>query len=191
LASAAVDINVFVDDIVNCIQAEELKDVVLVGHSFAGIPITGVAARIPELLASLIYLDAGVPNPGDSAISSLSQREQEARRKAAVTVGGVEFLMAPTPLPAFWGLSGADADWVSRRLTPHPFATYTSGLAYDSAVWARVPKTYIQCTAPRHPALGETQARVKADKQWRWQEIASGHDAMVSHPQELARLLVS
>lgn len=191
LASAAVGIDVFVDDIVNLIEAEELTGVVLVGHSFAGIPITGAASRLPDRIRSLVYLDAGVPNPGDSAISSLSPAEQDARRKAAVRINGIEFLPAPDPLPAFWGLTGADADWVARRLTPHPFATYTSGLEFDEAAWARLPRTYIQCTAPRHPAVGALQARIKDDRQWRWAEIAAGHDAMVSRPKELARLLLS
>lgn len=134
LAAAAVGIDVFVDDIVNLIEAEELTGVALVGHSFAAIPITGAASRISDRIRSLVYLDAGVPRSGDSAICSLSLPEQEARRKAAVPINGVEFLLAPNPLPAFWGLSGADADWVARRLTPHPFATYTSGLEFDEAV---------------------------------------------------------
>jgi len=190
LAAAAVDINIFVDDIVNLIEAEELTDVVLVGHSFGGIPITGAAAKIPDHIRSLVYLDAGVPASGDSAISPLSPQEQALRRKAAVSINGVDYLMPPDSLPPFWGLSGADAAWVARRLTPHPFATYVSALNFDEAVWERMPRTYIQCVAPRHPALGESQARIKNDKRWKWAEISSGHDAMVSHPQELTKLLL-
>lgn len=190
LAHAAVDISVFVDDVVNLIEAEELENVVLVGHSFGGIPITGAAARIPRRIHSLVYLDAGVPASGDSAISPLSSQEQALRRKAAVVVDGAEVLMPPPQLPAFWGLAGDDAAWVLRRLTPHPFATYVTPLKFDEAAWARLPRTYIQCVAPRHPALGDMQARIKVDKQWRWAEIPSGHDAMVSHPKELAKLLL-
>jgi pimeloyl-ACP methyl ester carboxylesterase len=191
LAACATDINVFVDDIVNTIESEELHDVVLVGHSFAGIPITGVAARISERIAVLVYLDAGVPRPGDSALSSLSPAEQDARRKAAVSVDGVQYLLAPPSLPAFWGLAGSDVDWVRRRLTPHPFATYATGLQFDDAAWNRVPRIYVECTAPRHPALNETKARLRAEPGWTWKEIASGHDAMVAHPKELASLLIA
>lgn len=190
LASAAVDINVFVDDIVNLIEAEEIENAILVGHSFGGIPITGAAARIPDRIHSLVYLDAGVPAPGDSALSPLSEQDQAARRKAAISIKGVDYLLPPNSLPPFWGLEGEDESWVKRRLTPHPFATYTSPLHFDDVAWARLPRTYIQCVAPRHPSLGESQARIKNDKSWKWAEISSGHDAMVSHPVELARLLL-
>ena len=190
LAAAASNIDVFVDDIVNLIESEELTSVTLVGHSFGGIPITGVAARMPDRIRKLVYLDAGVPGPGESALSALAPEEQERRRKAAVKVNGVDLLMAPATLPGFWGVSGEDAQWVRRRLTPHPFATYTSGLQFDPQAWDRVPRCYIQSTAPRHPALGEQQARLKQDSKWEWLEIPAGHDSMVSHPRELAGLLM-
>jgi pimeloyl-ACP methyl ester carboxylesterase len=186
LAGAAGHIDVLVDDIVNTIESEELDEVVLVGHSFGGIPVTGAAARMPK---PLVYLDAGVPSVGESAIAPLSPPEQERRRQSAVKVNGVDVLMPPNPLPAFWGLSGADADWVIRRLTPHPFATYITPLQYDKDSWENIPRTYVQCTMPHHPALGESQARLRADPRWKWIEFASGHDSMVSHPVELARIL--
>jgi pimeloyl-ACP methyl ester carboxylesterase len=191
LAHAATHIDVFVDDVVNTIESEELEDVVLVGHSFGGIPVTGAAARISTRIRSLVYLDAGVPDVGESAISPLSPPEQQHRRQSAVMVDGVEVLTAPITLPAYWGVAGTDADWVLRRLTPHPFATYITPLQYDKDSWEKVPRTYVQCTAPHHPALGESQAKLRADPRWKWIEFPSGHDAMVSHPVELARALES
>lgn len=115
LAAAASGIDVFVDDIVNTIESAELSDVTLVGHSFGGIPITGVAARMPDRIRALVYLDAGVPGPGESALSPLAADDQERRRKAAVKVNGVDVLMAPPSIPAFWGLNAEDAEWVRRR----------------------------------------------------------------------------
>ena len=88
---------------------EELNDVILVGHSFGGIPITGVAARMPTRIRSLVYLDAGVPDVGESAMSPLSVPVQEQLRQSVVKVNGVDALMPPNPLPAYWGLAGADA----------------------------------------------------------------------------------
>src|SRR3984893_6361900 len=90
LASAATHIDVFVDDIVNTVESEELDDVVLVGHSFGGIPITGVAARMPTRIRSLVYLDAGVPDVGDSAINPLSVPVQEQMRQSVVRLNGVD-----------------------------------------------------------------------------------------------------
>ncbi len=191
LIGAADHIDVYVNDIVNLIEAEELNDVILVGHSFGGIPITGAAARLPGRINSLVYLDAGVPRPGESALSPLSPEEQALRRKAVVNVGGVEVLLPPSEVPSFWGLSGTDAEWVKRRMTPHPFATYATPLRFDDAVWEKLPRTYVQCTAPRHPALGAMQARLRGDRKWRWIEFAAGHDGMVSHPSQLADILAS
>jgi pimeloyl-ACP methyl ester carboxylesterase len=191
LASAATHIDVFVDDIVNAIEAEQLDDVVLVGHSFGGIPVTGAAARMSTRIKSLIYVDAGVPDVGDSAISPLSPPEQERRRQAAVKLNGIDVLMPPTALPPYWGLTGADADWVLKRMTPHPFATWITPLKFDKDSWQKVPRTYVQATAPRHPALGESQAKLRADSRWKWIEFPSGHDAMVTHPADLVRVLES
>lgn len=191
LAAAAISIDVFVDDIVNLIEAEELKDVYLVGHSFGGIPITGVGARMPERIRSLLYLDAGVPRSGDSALSSLSPEEQARRAATAVTVNDVQFLMPPAKLPDYWGLSGADADWVARRLTPHPFNTYTTGLKFDEAAWNKVPRTYIQCTAPKHPSLSELKVKLHEDPRWKWVDFAAGHDGMVTHPKQLVEILLA
>jgi pimeloyl-ACP methyl ester carboxylesterase len=189
LAALAVDIGIFVTDIVNLIETEELNDVVLVGHSFGGIPITGAAAKIPDRIRSLVYLDAGVPAPGDSALSLLAPEQQKRRRLETVMLNGLEVSPPPNPLPAFWAINGNDAAWVTRELTPHPFATFTSPLNFDEVIWARLSRTYIQCISPRHPALGEMHARLRRDASWRWIEIASGHHAMVSHPTELAKLL--
>jgi pimeloyl-ACP methyl ester carboxylesterase len=189
LAAAATHIDVFVDDIANAIETEELDDVILVGHSFGGIPITGVAARMPTRIRSLVYLDAGVPDVGGSAISPLSVPVQEQLRQSVVRVNGVDTLMPPNPLPAYWGLAGADAAWVKRRVTPHPFATWITPLQYNKDNWEKVPRTYVQCTAPRHPALAELQAKLRANPKWKWIEFPSGHDAMVSYPVELARVL--
>ena len=189
LAAAATHIDVFVDDIANAIETEELDDVILVGHSFGGIPITGVAARMPTRIRSLVYLDAGVPDVGGSAISPLSVPVQEQLRQSVVKVNGVDTLMPPNPLPAYWGLAGADAAWVKRRVTPHPFATWITPLQYNKDNWEKVPRTYVQCTAPRHPALAELQAKLRANPKWKWIEFPSGHDAMVSYPVELARVL--
>jgi hypothetical protein len=130
-----------------------------------------------------------VPAPDDSALSLLAPEEQERRRKEVVILNGVEVLPPPNPLPAYWGINGNDTPWVTSKLTPHPFATYTSQLNFDEAVWARLPHTYIQCISPRHPAQGKMHARLRRDASWRWIEIASGHIAMVSHPTELAKLL--
>ncbi|SMG06724.1 alpha/beta fold hydrolase [Paraburkholderia susongensis] len=189
LAAAATHIDVYVDDIVNTIECEELHDVVLVGHSFGGIPITGAAARLPARIRSLVYLDAGVPEVGESALSPLSPEEQERRRRSALRLDGIDVLMPPAGAPAHWGIAGAAAEWVMRRLTPHPLATYATPLEYDRSSWEALARTYIRCTAFPHPHLIVRQNQLRADTRWNWIEFPAGHHAMVSHPEELACLL--
>ena len=68
------------------------------------------------------------------------------------------------------------------------FATWITPLHYNKDGWEKIPRTYVQCTAPRHPALAESQAKLRANPKWKWIEFPSGQDAMVSHPVELARV---
>ncbi|HSB23499.1 MAG TPA: alpha/beta hydrolase, partial [Burkholderiaceae bacterium] len=89
-----------------------------------------------------------------------------------------------------YGLAGADRDWVNRRQTPHPFGPYREPLAFDVARLARVPRTFIDCTDPAWPSIAPMRSRVRSEPGWRVRELATGHDAMVSAPVPLARLLL-
>ncbi|WZB71243.1 alpha/beta fold hydrolase [Achromobacter xylosoxidans] len=112
------------------IQTEELNDVILVGHSFGGIPITGVADRIPERLAHLVYFDAIVLQSGQNAFSVYPQADADARIAAASKATDGLAVPIPDPIPAAWGFKEGSADhaWVKRRLTAHPLASYTTPL---------------------------------------------------------------
>jgi hypothetical protein len=113
-----------------------------------------------------------------------------ARRKLIAEEGGVA---VPPPPPAAFGIpeDHRGAEWVRRRLTPHPAGTYESPLRLESpAVGNGRPCTYIACTAPVHGPLEAPRRWVKRQGGWRWQEIATGHDAMVTAPAELARTLL-
>ncbi len=84
----------------------------------------------------------------------------------------------------------SDAEWIKRRLTPHPLGTYTSKLNIKGPVGNNLPRTYIACTNPSYAALQASRDWVKAQQGWRWAEIATGHDAMVMAPDELTRMLI-
>ena len=95
------------------------------------------------------------------------------------------------PSASVFGISDPkDAEWVARRMTPHPLGTYTSALPVKGPVGNNLPRTYIHCTNPSYAALEPSRRWVKAQTGWRWMEIATGHDAMVTAPDELARMLV-
>jgi len=180
-------LDVFIEDIVNVIRMEQLEDVVLVGHSFGGISISGVADRMPKQLRHLAYLDSLILQNGQTAFSQLPDDVVAARIKAADESSGGLSLPAP-PAAAFGLTREVDQKTVASRLTPHPLATYDSPLNLKNPVGNGVPRSYITCTAPMYPALAKTRAWVKAQG-WPMLDIATGHDAMVAAPEELTAML--
>jgi pimeloyl-ACP methyl ester carboxylesterase len=189
LLSKDITLNTFIADVVNHIEADELNDVILVGHSFGGASITGAADRIPNRIRHLVYLDSVILENGRSPFSVLPPAVAAARRKAVAEQGKGIFI--PVPPPTAFGIPENHplADWVQRRLTPHPAGTYESLLQIDNPVANGRPCTYIACTNPGYENLEAVRRWVKQQENWKWQEIATGHDAMVTAPAELARML--
>jgi pimeloyl-ACP methyl ester carboxylesterase len=191
LLGPSVTLDTHIQDVIGLIEAEELRRVVLVGHSYGGIVITGVADRLqqarPGLLAQLVYLDAVTPHPGESWSSQHSPETQQARIEAAAASGGLSF---PPPDASVFGLSGADRDWVNRRQTPQPLAVYRQALDFDAARVAALPRSFIDCTSPALPTIAVMRQRVRSEPGWKVHELATGHDPMVSAPRELAQLLL-
>jgi pimeloyl-ACP methyl ester carboxylesterase len=189
LLSKDITLDTFIKDIVNVIEAEELSNVILVGHSFGGLAISGTADVMPDRIRHLVYLDSLMVEGGKSPFDSLPPDIVAARRKAAEETSGG--LSLPAPPPSAFGVSDAkDTDWVKRRLTPHPLGTYTSTLNIKGPVGNNLPRTYIHCTTPSYAALQGSRNWVKAQQGWRWAEIATGHDAMMMAPEELTRMLI-
>ena len=192
LLSPNVGIKTHIQDVIGLIEAEELERVVLVGHSYAGNLITCVADRLqrshPGLLRHLVYLDAGIPDPGNSWSTPHSPETVAKRASEAEASDGLSF---PPPDASVFGLSGADRDWVNRRQTPQPYRLYHETLLFDpDLVWA-VPHSFIDCTNPPLPTIDAARKRVRKEPGWKVHELATGHDPMVSAPRELAQLLLS
>ena len=197
LMSSAITLETHIADVANTIEAEELQDVVLAVHSYAGMIGTAVADRMPQRLKHLVYVDAVVPRPGESWSSTHASATREARLAAAQ--GSPDFSL-PAPDPSVFGLAAADHDWVQRRQTPHPGHTYQAPLQFDAKRVASVPRTFIDCVQPRLATIDSIRPRVRDanfwDGEWvqgggvRVLELATGHDPMVSAPQELVGMLV-
>jgi pimeloyl-ACP methyl ester carboxylesterase len=187
LLSPAIDLDTFVTDIANVLRFEDLKDVVLVGHSFGGNAISGVADRMPERLRQLVYLDAVILENGQTVFSQLPPDIVAARTKAAQESSGG--LSLPPPPASTFGVSRPEeAQWVESRLTPHPLKTYASPLTLRNEVGNGVPTVYIVCTDPIYKPLQSTRDWVKGHS-WKTLEITAGHDAMVIAPDRLAEML--
>lgn len=181
-----ITLRTHIDDAAAVIEAEELRNAIVVGHSYGGMVITGVADRMPERIARLVYLDAVVPLPGESWSTAHPEQTQAQRRAAIAATGSI-----PPADPALFGISGEDAQWVARRQTPHPGGVYDDPLHFDAARVATLSRTFIDCHAPALATIAVMRERVRQQPGWQVQEIATGHDAMISAPEELLRLLLA
>ncbi len=198
LLSPAITLETHIADVMNAIDADELDDVVLAVHSYAGMLGTAVADRMPRRLRHLVYVDAVVPAPGESWSSTHAAATREARLAAAKA--SADFALPPPP-PSVYGLAGVDHDWVARRQTPHPGHTYTAALQFDPARVASVARTFVSCVAPALATIDPIRPRVVDAAFWggHWLggagastvELATGHDPMVSAPAALAQQLLA
>lgn len=184
-----ISLQVHIDDVLGLVAAEELDDVVLVGHSYGGMVITGAADALPArgvTVRQLVYVDAMVPLPGEGWGDGHPPEIVAARRAAAAAHDNA----LPPPDPADFGLQGADADWLRRRQVPHPFGMYRVPLHFDGARWATLPRTFVDCNRPAYPTIDAMRKRVRTQAGWRIVEIATGHCPMVSAPEALLAALV-
>ena len=169
-----MDLATHVLDIVNLIRWEELTDIVLVGHSYGGMVISGVADQLPEgAVRSIVYLDAFYAPSGQSAADCAHQM-------------GQVFSDNPAPFP-FFGQTG-DAHFET-LVTPQPLRTITDRPQLMGAR-DRVPiKTYILATSPAFPWFTAMAEALKADPSWRSRELPCGHATMLEMPEETTGLL--
>jgi pimeloyl-ACP methyl ester carboxylesterase len=196
LMSSLITLETHIADVAGVIEAEELQDVVLAVHSYAGMIGTAIADRMPGRLKHLVYVDAVVPRPGESWSSTQASATREARLAAAQASPDYSF---PAPDPAVFGLAAQDHAWVKRRQTPHPGHTYQAPLQFDPQRVAGVPRTFVDCVNPKLATIDPIRLRVRDPRFWdgawaggagmRIVELDTGHDPMVSAPAELATLL--
>jgi pimeloyl-ACP methyl ester carboxylesterase len=195
LLSPAITLDTHIDDVISAIEVEELHDVILAVHSYAGMIGTAVADRLGKHLKHLVYVDAVVPKPGESWSSTQSAAVQQQRLSAAQASTRFSF---PPPDPEVFGLKDADHAWVKRRQTPHPGNTYQAPLDFDVQRVAAIPRTFVNCTQPALGTIEPSRLRVKDAKFWdgAWLphskvvEIKTGHDPMISEPAALTKILL-
>jgi pimeloyl-ACP methyl ester carboxylesterase len=188
LARPEIDLETHVQDIVAVLETEELRNVVLVGHSYGGLVISGVAARADKRIARLVYLDAFVPDAGRSLLSFMPPERAEGIRKAAAT-DGEGWRIPPFPPERFGVTSARDTEWLARHLVPQPLRTFEQPLA--AAPPAKIPRTYIYCSKPAMGTFDQFAERLRDDRKWRFHDVKTGHDAMVTAPGEIAKILMA
>jgi pimeloyl-ACP methyl ester carboxylesterase len=195
LMNADITLETHIRDVISAIECEEMDDVVLAVHSYAGMLGTAVADRLPGRIAHLVYVDAVVPKPGESWSGTHASATRDARVAAAEASPDYAF---PAPDPKVFGLAAKQHAWVQRRQTAHPGHTYQAPLAFDAQRVARVPRTFVNCTQPPLATIDVIRQRVVDPKFWdgAWVkgakvvELKTGHDPMVSAPEDLTRVLL-
>jgi len=192
LASPRIDVDTHIDDIVNVLRYEDLTGVVLVGWSYGGTIVAGVADRAAERVAHLVYFDSDVPRDGDTSaplgsharLTALARDHGNGWRVPPTVHGVVALLLSELPRE--------QGRWIRERLSPHLLKTWLQPIGLSGAA-AAIPTTYIRCTVGYDPTDEDTQrqdARVRSEPGWRYWELAASHAAPFSAPQAVARLLL-
>ncbi len=196
LLAPEAGLSLHVQDVVNVLEYEDLDQVILVGHSYAGMLIKGAADRAAHRIAHLVYLDAFVPESGQALREQFAPEEWSAIQ-ARVATQGQGWRWFPSNIEQTlleWGVSDPkDSNWMSRRLTPQPIRTATEALLLvNPHLVEQLPRTFIFCRGNHGGKPTHHQSEVKARNApgWDYRELSSGHDAMIAAPDALANVLL-
>lgn len=190
LVSDDVDLDLHIHDITAVLHYEDLQDVILVGHSYGGMVVTGVADRAPDRIGRLVYLDAANPVNGQSLVD-VSGPIIEAVRPDGRVVDGVELVLLPSPgAGRLYGVTDPDdLAWMAERLTGHPWQCFEQKLELtNEAALRAIPQYHVVCTSTLATRDPELMGRARADARL-WQ-IDTGHDLMITEPEAVADALL-
>jgi pimeloyl-ACP methyl ester carboxylesterase len=186
LMRAGIDLSTHVTDIVNVMKWEDLSGVVLCGHSYGGMVVSGVAEQMAERIASIVFLDAFLPQNGEAMMDITSQAVRDGLN--AVLKKG-EIGVPPRSAAAFQ-VNEKDRAWVDSLCGPQPIGTMTEKIRLTGARERIAKKAYIRAAAYPNPGFDAALARVRADPSWRTFEVSCGHDVMIDSPERLAEILL-
>ena len=139
LASQAINLSTHIQDIAAMIESRNLNDVILCGHSYGGMVITGVAGQIGERIRTLFYLDAAVPDNGQSLLDIVGPERTLRMLEAAGETG----TMMASPGAAFFQVNPTDIEWVDKLCTPHPIGCFIQKLRYTGKEALVTRRTYV------------------------------------------------
>ena len=194
LARREVNLDTHIDDVVNLVTYEDLRDVVLVGHSYAGIVVSGAANRVGQRLATVAFLDTAPASDGQRHIDFYPPDVAEIMRKQVHDRGDGWRLPFPGfeqlgPPPMLAGV-GADARaMLEKRAVAQPFGTYTQPLRLTGKGGDRHRQVLIACNGFREVAAAQPKIGAFLTPQWQRHDLDTGHWPMLSAPEPLAALL--
>jgi pimeloyl-ACP methyl ester carboxylesterase len=189
-----ITLETHIRDVAGCIEAEELSDIILVGHSYGGMVITGVADRMADRIKALVYLDAFVPDDGESLMALLRKAVEPS--VAAQFIGGFRGAALEKnggmtqPLTAeMLHVSPANREWVNRRCVPQALATFEMPVLLSGKIENVVRRVYILADGWDPSPFRYFANTYTGAPGWDVIKLPGGHDVMVDQPNELAATL--
>jgi len=186
LLNREIDLDTHIQDVLGVIDYEDLSDIVLVGHSYGGMVVTGVADAVPDKVASLVYLDAFVPENGQSLFSLLPPDS----RPQPAAASGEDWLTAPLPVDAFGEPSQKVRGFAARKTMPQPTACFSQQLKLTGGIDRIRRKTYIYCNNPEPTAFTRFYEMRKNKPGWIVHTLPCTHFVQMDMPDELTTLLL-
>jgi pimeloyl-ACP methyl ester carboxylesterase len=184
LANPSIDLETHIQDILNVIKYEDLRDIVLIGHSYGGMVATGVADRARDRIVQLIYIDAFVPRHGQSL---LDLNEQARQRMLDAVKAGDCWRLPPNPPPP--DTPPADVEWLTERRVNQPFKCFAMPLQFHGGELT-LPRSYVYAArATPADTFRPFAEHAKTAPGWRYYEIDASHAPNVTAPEMLFSLL--
>jgi pimeloyl-ACP methyl ester carboxylesterase len=192
IAAPECGLTLHIQEIVELIEQHNLENIVLVGHSYGGMVIQGVASRASQHIQELVFLDAFVPQDGQSLFDLLPEKSVQGMRSRLTDDAGRTLLDGATrvwliPPPASldgWKVFGDDATWLATQLVPTPVATFEEPVSLEPE---QIPRSFLRCTNFANFQEMETRAQQAG---WRTARVETGHFAQLEKPEEVARFLL-
>jgi pimeloyl-ACP methyl ester carboxylesterase len=186
LMSAMITLDTHITDVTNVIKWENLDNVVLVGHSYAGFVVSGVAEKALPSISSIVFLDAFLPENGERVIDT-APPELRATSLAAAARNEVG---RPIPPAKAFQVNEKDQAWVDSKTTPQPTFVSLQPIVLTGAREKVAKKTYIRATSYPNPNFDKNFEKLKSEPTWRTYGVPSGHDVMVDMPERLTEILL-
>jgi pimeloyl-ACP methyl ester carboxylesterase len=184
LASPSIDLETHIADVMGVLEFEDLRNVVLLGHSYGGMVATSVADQARERIAQLIYLDAFVPEDGQCLFDLVPAQQRNAQRAAAKSGDG--YRVPPNPIPE--DTSAEDRAWIMGKRLPHPLKCMEQPLRLQHGALT-LPRSYIFALRNARGPFGQFATRARSTPGWRYYEIDSSHSPNITAPEALMGLI--
>ena len=187
LLNATINLSTHIADITGIIESYDLEEVVLCGHSYGGLVITGVADQMPDRIQALVYLDALVPDDGQSMFDTIPEAIADGFRAQARDGDGHS---VPPMTAEQFNVNEADAAWMNGKCSNHPLASFAEALSLNGRYLKVSRRLYVLAAGFDHPGTKAAYEAVTASSGWECEIMQGGHDLMIDNPGAVTDVLL-